>query len=168
MVLRFSYYISMTFLTMPYVILLSMLMILFSNCDKCSDLWQKLELICELEFHLRDTADWVRKKLFDFSARTSQYISLNQSNNTGSIDVKMDEFVFEEILYYVEFSFSSELDWCFYIISVAKTESRKIAALIRSMKFLSREVALYLHKSTMCTCLVLMSRLVPVGATWQC
>ena len=57
LVLRFSYYISMTFLTMPYVILLSMLMILFSNFDKCSDLWQKLELTCELEFHLRDTAD---------------------------------------------------------------------------------------------------------------
>ena len=80
----------------------------------------------------------------------------------------MDEFVFEEILYYVEFSFSSELDWCFYIISVAKIESRKIAALIRSMKFLSREVALYLDKSTMCPYLVLMPRLVPLGATWQC
>ena len=80
----------------------------------------------------------------------------------------MDEFVFEEILYYVKFSFSSKLDWCFYIISVAKTESRKIAALIRSMKFLSREVALYLHESTMCRCLVVMSGLVALGKTWQC
>ena len=34
------------------------------------------------------------------------------------------------------------------LISVAKTASKKIGALIRSMKFLSPEVALYLYKST--------------------
>ena len=34
-----------------------------------------------------------------------------------------------------------------YIISIAKTSSKKIGALIRFMKFLSPEVALYLHKS---------------------
>ena len=41
-------------------------------------------------------------------------------------------------------SFSSKLDWGSYIISVAKTTSKKIGALIRSVKFLSPEVALYL------------------------
>ena len=35
-----------------------------------------------------------------------------------------------------------------YIVSIAKTTSKKIGALIRSMKFLSPEVALYLYKST--------------------
>ena len=45
-------------------------------------------------------------------------------------------------------TFCSKLDWGFYIISIAKTVSRKIGALIRSMKFLSPEVALYLYKST--------------------
>ena len=44
--------------------------------------------------------------------------------------------------------FSSKLDWGSYIISIAKTASKKIGALIRSMKFLSPEVALYLYKFT--------------------
>ena len=42
----------------------------------------------------------------------------------------------------------SKLDWGSYIISIAKTTPKKIGALIRSIKFLSPEVALYLYKST--------------------
>ena len=42
------------------------------------------------------------------------------------------------------FTFSSKLDWGSYIISIAKTASKKIGVLIRSMKCLSPEVALYL------------------------
>ena len=49
-------------------------------------------------------------------------------------------------------TFSSKLDWVSYIISIAKTASEKIGALIRSMKFLSLEVALYLYKSTIHSC----------------
>ena len=49
-------------------------------------------------------------------------------------------------------TFSSKLDWGSYIISIAKTASKKIGALICSMKFLSPEVALYLYKSTICPC----------------
>ena len=50
-------------------------------------------------------------------------------------------------------TFSSRLDWGSYIISVAKTASKKVGALIRSMKFLSPEVALYLYKSTLRPCM---------------
>ena len=50
-------------------------------------------------------------------------------------------------------TFSSKLDWGSYIISIAKTTSKKIGALICSMKFLSPEVALYLHKSTIRQCM---------------
>ena len=50
-------------------------------------------------------------------------------------------------------TFSSKLDWCSYITSIAKTASKKIGALIRSMKFLSPEVALYLYKSTIRLCM---------------
>ena len=50
-------------------------------------------------------------------------------------------------------TFSSKLDWGSYIISIAKTASKKIGALIRSMKFLSPEVALYLDKSTIQPCM---------------
>ena len=39
-------------------------------------------------------------------------------------------------------TFSFKLDWCSYIISIAKTASKKIGGLISSMKFLSHEVAL--------------------------
>ena len=49
-------------------------------------------------------------------------------------------------------TFSSKLGWGSYNISIAKTASKKIGALIRSMKFLSPELALYLYKSTICPC----------------
>ena len=50
-------------------------------------------------------------------------------------------------------TFSSKLDWGSYIISIAKTASKKIGALIRSMKFFYPEVALCLYKSTICPCM---------------
>ena len=49
-------------------------------------------------------------------------------------------------------SFFSKLDWGSYIISIAKTASKKIGALICSVKFLSPKVALYLYKSTTRPC----------------
>ena len=50
-------------------------------------------------------------------------------------------------------TFPFKLDWGSYIISIAKTASKKIGALVRSMKFLSPEVALYLYKSTIWPCM---------------
>ena len=47
-------------------------------------------------------------------------------------------------------TFFSKLDWDSHITSIAKTVSKKIGALIRSLKFLSPEVALYLYKSIIC------------------
>ena len=40
--------------------------------------------------------DWGRKWLFDFNAGKTQLVSFDQSNNTGSIDVKTDGSVLEE------------------------------------------------------------------------
>ena len=45
-------------------------------------------------------------------------------------------------------TFSSKLDWGSYTIYFAETSSKKIGVLIRSLKFLSPEVALYLYKAT--------------------
>ena len=45
-------------------------------------------------------------------------------------------------------TFYSKLDWSSYIICIAKTASSNIGVLIRFMKFLSPEVALYFYKST--------------------
>ena len=69
--------------------------------------------------------------------------------------MKMDESAFEEKSSFnmVELTLSSKLDWGSYSISVAKSASKKIVALIRSMKFLSAEVALYVYKSTIRPCM---------------
>ena len=50
-------------------------------------------------------------------------------------------------------TFSSKLDWGSNVISIAKTAPKKVGALIRSMKVLSPEVALYLYKSTIRPCM---------------
>ena len=128
---------------------------LFSKCDQASDLWQQLELASELESDLRDTVDWGKKWLVDFNAGKTQLVLFDRSNNSGSIDVKMDGSVLEEKSSFkmLGLTFSFKLDWGSYIISIAKTASKKIGALIRSMKFLSPEVALYLYKFTIQPCM---------------
>ena len=112
---------------------------LYSKCDQASDLWQQLELASELEFDLQDTVDLSKKWLVDVSAGKTQLVLFDQSINNGSIDVKMDGSVLEEKSTFKMLSliFSSTLDWGSYIISIAKTASKKIGALTPSMKFLS-------------------------------
>ena len=68
---------------------------LYSTCDQASDLWQQLELASELESDPWDTVDWGKKWLVDFNAGRTQLVSFDQSNNNGSIDVKMDGSVLE-------------------------------------------------------------------------
>ena len=99
--------------------------------------------------------EFLEKWLVDFTAVKTQLVSFDWSNNTGSIDVKMDGSVLEKKSSFkmLGLTFSSKLDWGSYIISIAKTASKKIGALIRSMKFLSPDVALYLYKSTICPCM---------------
>ena len=96
--------------------------------------------------------DWGKEWLVDFGARKTQLVSFDQSNNTGSVDVKMDGSVLEQKAFFkiLWLTFSSKLDWAFYVISIVKTASKKIGALICSMKFLSPDVALYHYKSTIC------------------
>ena len=99
--------------------------------------------------------DWGRKWLVDFNAGKTQLVSFDQSENIGAIDVKMDGSVLEEKTSFkmLGLTFSSKLDWGSYIVSTAKTASKKIGALICSMKFLSPEVALYLYKYTIWPCM---------------
>ena len=125
---------------------------LYSKCNQASDLWQQLELASELESDLQDIMDWGKKWLVDFNAGKTQLVSCDWSNNNRSIDVKMDGSVLEEKSSFkmLGLIFSSKLDWGSYIISTAKTASKKIRAFIHSMKFLSPKVSLYLYKSTKC------------------
>ena len=85
--------------------------------------------------------------LVDFNAA-----KLNLFHLTGGIDVKTDGSVLDENSSFKMLwsTFSSKLDWGSYIISIAKTASKKIGALIPSVKFLSPEIALYLKKSMSC------------------
>ena len=94
--------------------------------------------------------DWGSKWLVDVNVGKTQLVLFDRSNDNGSIDVKMDESVLEEKASFkmLGLTFSLKLDWGSYIISIAKTPSNKIGALILSMKFLSPEIALYLYKST--------------------
>ena len=109
----------------------------------------------KLESDLPDIVDWDRKWLVDFNAGRAQLASFNRSNNTGTIYVKMDRSVLEEKSSFMMLvlNFSSKLDWGSHNISIAKTSSKKIGALIRSIKVFSPKVALYLYKSTLRPCM---------------
>ena len=145
---------------------------LYSKCDQASDLWQQLELASELESDLRDIVDWGKKWLVYFNAGKTQLVSFDRSNNNGSINLRMGGSILEEKSSFkmLGLTFSSKLDWGSYIISIAKTASKKIGALIHSMKFLSPQVTLYLYKSTIRPCMeyCFTSGLVPLVATWIC
>ena len=102
----------------------------------------------ELESDLRDTLNWGRKWLLeaDFDAGKTRLVSFDRSNNTGTIDVKIDGSVLEEKLFF------------------------KMLVLSISSKFFSSEVALYLHKSTIWLRMeyCVMCWLVFLAATWNC
>ena len=89
------------------------------------------------------------------SAGKTHLVLFDGSNNNGSINVKMDGSVLEEKSSFkmLGLTFCSKLDWGSYIISIAKTASKKIGSLICSMKFLFPEVALYLYKFTIHPCM---------------
>ena len=128
---------------------------LYSKYDQTSDLWQQLELASELESDLRDTVDWSRKWPVDFNAGKTQLVSFDRSKSTDAIDVEMNGTILEEKTSFkmLGLTFFSKLDWGSYIVSIAKTASKKIGTLIRSMKFLSPGVARYLYKSTIRPCM---------------
>ena len=109
----------------------------------------------ELEFDLRGTVDWGEKWFADFNTGKTQVVSFDRSNNNGFVDVKMDGSVLEgkSCFKMLGLTFSPNLDWGSYIISIAKTASKKIGPLVHSMQFLSPEVALYLYKSTIHPCM---------------
>ena len=98
---------------------------------------------------------WGKNSLVNFNAGKTQLVLFDWSNNIGSTDVKMDGSILKEKSSFkmLGLTFSFELDWGSYIISIAKTATKKIGALIHSIKFLSCEVALYLYKSTIYSCM---------------
>ena len=79
---------------------------LYSKCDQAFHLWQQLELASELESDLQG-----RKWLVDFNAWKSQLVSFDRSNNTGTIDGKMERPVLEENHLLISWVWVSLLSW---------------------------------------------------------
>ena len=75
--------------------------------------------------------------LVDFNAGKNQLISFDWSNNNDSIDVKMGGSILQEKSSFkmLGLTFSSKLNWGSYIISIAKTASKKIGALFYEISF---------------------------------
>ena len=82
------------------------------------DLCQQIELASELESDLQDTVDSGKKWLVDFNAGKTHVVFFDRSNNTGSIDVKMDGSLLEERSSFkiLAFTFLPKLDWGFRIL----------------------------------------------------
>ena len=99
------------------------------------------------------TLDCARKWLADYSVGKTQLVSFDQSSNTVAIAVVVICSWGKIIFKMLGLSFSSKLDWGYYIFFIAKTASKKIGALIRSMNFLSSEVVMRLCKFTMRSCM---------------
>ena len=76
--------------------------------------------------------DWGSKCLVSFNAGKTHLASFDQPNNTGAVDVKMDESVPDKksSSKMPGSTFSSELDWGSYIFSTAKSATTKIGVLI--------------------------------------
>ena len=109
--------------------------------------------------------DWIRKWLVDCNAGKAQLVLVDRSNNTGSIDVKMDGSFLKEKSYFkmLGLTFSSKLDW---------GSSRKLKPWFRfvlgSLFFLRLFCIsinlLYRHARNT----VVMSWLVLLVTTWNC
>ena len=88
----------------------------------------------KLESDLRDTVDWRRKRLVDFNVEKTRLVSFDWFNNT---DVKVDRSVLEKSNSFkmLGLNFSSNLDWGWYIISIAESVSENIGAFNCSVRF---------------------------------
>ena len=105
-----------------------------------SDLWQQLEFASEFEPDLQDTAvDWQRKWLGDFNAgiflaSLILMLLIRKWMNAGTV-----------CFFYIGLGL--------FYFSITKTSSRKIEALICSMKFISSEDAYYIYNFTIRLCM---------------
>ena len=105
-----------------------MLMILLSILSVIRHLICGNNLNWFLNLNLQDTVGWGKKWHVDFNAGKTQLVSFDQSNNNGSIDVKMDGSVIEEKSYFkmLGLTFSSKLEQRSYIIAITETDPRKL------------------------------------------
>ena len=118
------------------VILLSMQVILLSILNVIWHLICGNNLNWLLNLNLIYETLWTGARIALFNSGKTQLVSFEWSNNTGSIDVKVEGSVLEKKSSFniVKLTFSSKLDRCSYIISIAKTASKKIRAITSLLK----------------------------------
>ena len=136
----------MTFLTMLSVILLSMLMILLFILSVTRHLIcdNNLNWLLNLNLIYQTLSTGVKSGLLILMLGKRSWFRLTGLITMVLLMLKwMGLFLRKNHL----------LRYCSYIVSIAKTASKKIGSLIRPMKFLSPEFALYLYKSTMRPCM---------------
>ena len=128
---------------------------LYSKCELASDLWQQLELVSELESNLRDTADWGKRWLVDFNAGKLSWFHLTGLITMVLLMGKWMSLLLRQNHFLTCSIWPSLVNWIgvLTLSLLLKLPPKKIRALIRSVKFLSPEVALYLYKSTICPCM---------------
>ena len=68
-------------------------------------------MAAKLESDLRETVEWGSKWLVDFNTGKTQFVSFEQSGNTGATDVEMDRAVLEEKLSFQRFGCLFLLNW---------------------------------------------------------
>ena len=152
LVLQFSYYTLMTFLMILCVILLPMLMILLSTlsvirylvCGNNQNWLLNLNLIYET-LQTEQGSDLLTSML--------EKLSLFCLISFLTVVLLLRKFIVYSSFKMLGLPFSSKLDRGSCIISIAKTTSKKIGALIRSRELLSPEIALYIFKSIIRSCM---------------
>ena len=82
--------------------------------------------------------------------------------------MKIDGSILEEQSFFMMLGlyFACKLDWGSYIIFIAKAASKKIEALICSMKYLSFEVTVHLYKCTLWSCLEYCCHVLSSAPSW--
>ena len=72
--------------------------------------------------------NWGRKWLADFNAGKTQLVSFDHSNNTGAIDMKMNNSVLEEKSFFKMLGSLSLLNWIGFLtlILLLKATPRKL------------------------------------------
>ena len=154
---HFSYYTLMTFLMMLSVILLSMLMIIFSILNVIGHLTCGNNLNWLLNLNLIYETLWIgaEKGLLILIMGKLNWFRLTVLITLVLLMWKWMGLFLRKNHLLRFWGWLSLLNWIGapYIISTAKTATKKVGALIRSMKFLSPEVALYLYKSTIHPCM---------------
>ena len=143
LILHFSYFASMTYLTMLSVILLSMLTILLSILSVIR------HLICGNNFNWLLNLNLIYKTLSTGTGNglfISMLKKLTLFRLTGLITLVL--FMWKWMVLFLRKNrlllSSSKSDCGSYIISIAKTVSKKIGSLIHSTKFFSLEFTLHL------------------------